>query len=189
VVHRADGSGTTFIFTDFLSKVNPAWLSRVGRGKSVKWPIGLGGKGNEGVSGLAQATPYSIGYVELGYAVHNQLSYGRVENRLGEFIDCVAESVQIAAASEAIAMPEDFRVSITNARGKGAYPIAGFTWLLVYKEQQDQAKGNALVRFLRWMLRDGQKFAGPLMYVPLPDNVIKREEEAIKKLRFSPHPP
>jgi phosphate transport system substrate-binding protein len=180
VVHRSDGSGTTFVWTDFLSKVNPAWLSRVGRGKSVKWPVGLGGKGNEGISGLVQQVPNTIGYLELGYAIHNKLSYGRVENSAGEFIDCTAESVMQAAASAAI--PADFRVSITNAPSRGVYPIASFTWLLLYRQQEDPIKGKALIGFLKWMLRDGQQFAEPLGYVPLPTEVIKLEEGAIKQI-------
>ncbi len=180
VVRRADGSGTTFIFTDFLSKANPAWLSRVGRGKAVKWPVGLAGKGNEGISGLVQQIPHSIGYVEFGYAVHNKLSYGRIENAAGKFIDCTTESVTNAATSAT--MPADFRVSITNAAGAGTYPIASFTWLLVYKEQADLVKGKALVRFLKWMLHEGQQFAVPLGYAPLPLEVIKLTEAAIKKI-------
>lgn len=182
VVRRSDGSGTTFIWTDFLSKVSPAWLSRVGRGKSVSWPVGIGGKGNEGVSGLIQQVPNTIGYVELGYAVHNKLSYGRVENSAGEFIDCTAESVTQAAASTAATMPADFRVSITNAAGRGVYPIASFTWLLVYRQQEDQMKGKALIGFLKWMLRDGQKLAVPLGYAPLPPELIKREEAVIGQI-------
>ncbi len=184
VVHRADGSGTTYILTDFLSKVNPEWLSSVGRSKSVKWPVGLGGKGNEGVSALVQQTPYAIGYVEFGYAVQNKLSYGRVENAAGAFIDCTTESVTAAAAAAVATLPADFRVSITNAAGRG-YPIASFTWLLVYRQQENPLKGKALVRFLNWMLKDGQPFAGPLGYAPLPPNLIKREQAALAQITIA----
>ena len=182
VVHRADGSGTTYIWTDFLAKVSPVWSSRIGRGKSVNWPVGLGGKGNEGVAGLVKQTPYAIGYVELGYALQNRLAYGRVENAAGEFADCTIESVTQAAASAAATMPADFRVSITNASGRSTYPIASFTWLLVYREQEDPVKGKALVSFLKWMLREGQQYAGPLGYAPLPSEVIKREEATIERI-------
>ncbi|MBI3320062.1 MAG: phosphate ABC transporter substrate-binding protein PstS [Candidatus Omnitrophica bacterium] len=182
VVHRSDGSGTTYIWTDFLAKVSPAWSGRVGRGKSVNWPVGLGGKGNEGVAGLVKQTPYAIGYVELGYALQNHLAFGRVENAEQEFVECTIESVTQAASSAAATMPADFRVSITNAPGRGAYPIASFTWLLVYREQENPVKGKALVSFLKWMLREGQPYAGPLGYAPLPPEVITREEATIERI-------
>src|SRR3989338_2504792 len=182
VVHRADGSGTTYIWTDFLSKVSSEWSKRVGRGTSVNWPVGLGAKGNEGVSGLVKQTPYAIGYVELGYALHNTLLYGRVENAAGEFVDCTLESVTQAAAGAAGTMPKDFRVSITNPPGRGVYPIASFTWLLVYRQQEDPVKGRSLVNFLKWMLQKGQQYAGPLGYAPLPPEVITLEEAAIEHI-------
>jgi phosphate transport system substrate-binding protein len=182
VVHRSDGSGTTYIWTDFLSKVSPVWAKTVGRGTSVNWPVGLGGKGNEGVSGLVKQTPYAIGYVELGYALQNRMLYGRLENASGEFMDCTLESVTKAAAGAAATMPSDFRVSITNPPGRGVYPIASFTWLLVYREQENPVKGKALVGFLKWMLREGQPYAGPLGYAPLPPEIITLEEAAIEQI-------
>jgi len=182
VVHRSDGSGTTYVWTDFLSKISPTWAEKVGRGTSVNWPVGLGAKGNEGVAGLVKQTPYSIGYVELEYARSNQMTFARVENAEKEFVDCTIESLTAAAAGAAKTMPSDFRVSITNAPGKGSYPVASFTWLLIYRVQEDPVKGQALVRFLKWMLRDGQKYAGPLGYAPLPKEVIRMEEAAIEKI-------
>jgi phosphate transport system substrate-binding protein len=182
VVHRSDGSGTTFIWTDFLSKASPEWSKQVGKGTSVNWPVGLGGKGNEGVTGLVKQTPHSIGYVELGYAQHNKIPFAKIENAAGEYVDCSQESVTKAAAAAVATMPADFRVSITNPAGSGVYPIASFTWLLVYRQQKEAVKGAALVRFLRWMLRDGQRFAGPLGYAPLPPEVISLEETAIEKI-------
>ena len=180
VVHRSDGSGTTYIWTDFLSKVSAKWRNTVGLGKSVNWPVGLGGKGNEGVAGLVKQTPYSIGYVELGYALNNHLSDGRVENAAGEFVSCTTETVTQAAA--ATSMPRDFRVSITNASGRGVYPIASFTWLLVYREQDNPNKGQRIVQFLKWMLHEGQQYAAPLGYAPLPAPVIQLEEAAIDQI-------
>jgi phosphate transport system substrate-binding protein len=182
VVHRSDGSGTTFIWTDYLSKVNPDWAKAVGKGTAVSWPVGLGGKGNEGVAGLVKQTPNSIGYVEVGYAEANQLTYGRLENAEGEFVACTRESVTAAAAATAATMPSDFRISIANPPGKGTYPAASYTWLLLYRSQTDPAKGNAVVGFLRWMLTEGQKFVGPLGYAPLPPEVIRLEEAAIAKI-------
>lgn len=185
VVHRSDGSGTTSIWTDFLSKVSQEWHHHVGTGTSVNWPVGLGGKGNEGVAGLIKQVPFAIGYVELGYALHNQLAYGRVQNAAGEFVDCTIESITQAAAGAAATMPADFRVSITNPPGSGAYPIASFTWLLVYRHQEDPVKGKALVGFLRWMLREGQRYAGPLGYAPLSQEVIQREEATIETITIA----
>ena len=173
VTHRSDGSGTSFIFTDYLSKVSPAWLSKVGRGTSVNWPVGLGGKGNEGVSGLVKQTPGSVGYVELAYAVTNSLPYASLKNNAGEFVEPTLESVTAAAAGAARNMPADLRVSITNSDGKGAYPISGFTWLLVYHKMKDERKGKALTTFLRWAMTDGQKYAKDLLYAPLPSSVVK----------------
>jgi phosphate transport system substrate-binding protein len=182
VVHRSDGSGTTFIWTDYLSKVSPEWKSQVGSDTSVKWPVGLGNKGNEGVSGLIRQMSGSIGYVELIYAVQNNIPYGSVRNSAGSFIKASLESVSAAAAS-APKMPPDFRVSITNAPGKDAYPIASFTWLLIPLPSKDPAKGKILNDFLNWMVTDGQKMTGALSYAPLPDNVVAKEKEAIKQVR------
>jgi phosphate transport system substrate-binding protein len=182
VAHRSDGSGTTFIWTDFLSKVSPDWESRVGRNTSVQWPIGLGGKGNEGVAGLIRQMPGAIGYIELVYAVQNKISYGSVRNSAGNFVKASLESVTAAAAS-APKMPADFRVSITNAPGKEAYPISSFTWLLVPQQSKDAAKGKILVDFLNWMVTDGQKMTAALSYAPLPDSVAQKEKEAIKLVK------
>ena len=166
-MHRSDGSGTTYIFTDYLSKVSPEWKAKVGAGKSVKWPVGPGGKGNEGVTGLVKQTPGAIGYVELAYANQNKLPMAALKNKDGNFVKPSLEATSAAAAG--VQMPDDFRVSITNAAGKDAYPISGFTYLLVYKDAKDAAKGKALVDFLWWALHDGQKLAPPLDYAPLPE--------------------
>ena len=184
VVHRSDGSGTTFVFTDFLSKASLEWKSRVGANKSVNWPVGLGGKGNEGVAGLVKQTPNSIGYVELGYATNNKLPFGSVQNREGNFVECSAQTVPSAAASMLGKMPKDFRASIANAPGEGSYPIATFTWLLVYQKQADRTKGEAIIAFLKWMLHEGQSYAEPLGYAPLPAEMIRLEEEAIAKIEL-----
>lgn len=183
VVHRSDGSGTTFVWTDYLSKVSSDWKSKVGAGAAVSWPVGLGAKGNEGVSGLVQQTPYAIGYVELVYALQNKLSYGTVQNAAGTFVKPDLNSVAAAAASVAATMPEDFRVSITNAPGKDAYPIASFTWLLVPISIPDGAKKNAITGFLRWMLEDGQKLTIPLNYAPLPSQVSSKELAMISQIQ------
>ncbi len=182
VVHRSDGSGTTYVFTDFLSKASAEWKSRVGTNKAVSWPVGLGGKGNEGVAGLVKQTPNSIGYLELGYAQHNNLAFGMVQNKEGKFVDCSADTVSSAAASAKI--PADFRVSITNAPGADSYPISTFTWILVYQKQENQVTGEALVSFLKWMLSEGQKFAEPLGYAPLPAEVVRMEEDALKQIQI-----
>jgi len=184
VVHRSDGSGTTYVFTDFLAKVSSSWKGQVGKGKSVNWPVGLGGKGNEGVAGLIKQTPNSIGYVELGYASQNHLPAGRVQGHDGEFVECTADTVSKAAAGALASMPEDFRVSIVNAPGADSYPISTFTWLLVYEKQTDRVKGEALVNFLKWMLRDGQKYTEPLGYAPLPSEMTRKEEEAIGRIQL-----
>lgn len=181
VVHRSDGSGTSYCWTDFLTKVNSSWASRVGKGTAVNWPVGLGGKGNEGVSGLVKQTPNSIGYVELIYAKQNNISYGKLQNKAGQFVDASQDSV--AAAAGSAKMPFDFRVSITNAPGAASYPAATYTWLLVYKGQPNKAKGEALLGFLSWMLKDGQGMAGSLGYVPLPANVVPMVEKAIGKIK------
>jgi phosphate transport system substrate-binding protein len=182
VVHRSDGSGTTYIWTDYLSKISPEWQSEVGKGTSVRWPIGLGGKGNEGVAGSIRQLQGSIGYVELIYAVQNNISYGTVKNAAGNFVKASLESVTAAAAS-APKMPADFRVSITNAPGKDAYPISSFTWLLIPEQSKDPARGKILADFLNWMLTDGQKMTAALSYAPLPENVVQKEKEAIKLVK------
>jgi phosphate transport system substrate-binding protein len=182
VVHRSDGSGTTFIFTDYLSKVSSDWKSQVGSGTSVKWPKGLGGKGNEGVAGSIRQLAGSIGYVELIYAVQNKIPYGSVKNAAGNFVKASLESVTAAAAS-APKMPADFRVSITNAPGKDAYPISSFTWLLIPAQSKDPAKGKILSDFLNWMVGDGQKMTSALAYAPLPENVAAKVKEAIKQVK------
>ncbi len=182
VVHRSDGSGTTFVWTDYLSKVSPAWKSKVGSNTSVNWPVGLGGKGNEGVTGLVKQTPNSIGYVELIYAVQNKLAYGAVQNSAGKFLKADFDGVTAAAAGAAATMPADFRVSITNAPGADAYSIASFTWLLVPAHLPDAAKGKVIVDFLNWMVTDGQSMAEPLSYAPLPKEVVTKEQQAIAQV-------
>jgi phosphate transport system substrate-binding protein len=182
VVHRSDGSGTTYIWTDYLSKISPEWQTQVGTGTSVKWPMGLGGKGNEGVAGSIRQLQGSIGYVELIYAVQNNISYGSVKNAAGNFVKASLDSVTAAAAS-APKMPADFRVSITNAPGKDAYPISSFTWLLIPAQSKDAAKGKILADFLNWMVTDGQKMTAALSYAPLPENVVQKEKDAIKEVR------
>lgn len=182
VVHRSDGSGTTFIFTDYLSKVSPDWQSQVGKNTSVKWPVGLGGKGNEGVAGLIRQMQGAIGYIELIYAVQNKIPYGQVKNASGNFVKASLESVTAAAASVK-SMPADFRVSITNAPGKDAYPISSFTWLLIPAQSKDAAKGKILADFLNWMVEDGQKMTADLTYAPLPENVAAKVKAEIKQVR------
>ena len=179
VVHRSDGSGTTFVFTDYLSKVSPEWKTVVGSNTSVKWPVGIGAEHNEGVAGLVKQSPNSIGYVELIYATQNKMGYGAIQNAAGTFLRADLGSVTEAAAGAAKNMPDDFRVSITNAPGKQAYPIASFTWLLVPSKFADAEKKKVIVEFLRWMLTDGQKYAAGLSYAPLPKEVVAKEEKAI----------
>jgi phosphate transport system substrate-binding protein len=182
VVHRSDGSGTSFVWTDYLSKVSSEWETRVGKNTSVNWPVGLGGKGNEGVAGLVKQTPGSIGYVELIYAVQNNIPYGRVQNSAGQFVEARLSSVSAAAAGVAKSMPEDFRVSITNAPGKLAYPICSFTYLLVPVKIQDATKARVIKDFLHWMLNDGQKAAEPLTYARLPKEVVAKELKQISSI-------
>jgi phosphate transport system substrate-binding protein len=182
VVHRSDGSGTSYIWTDYLSKVSKEWETKVGRGTSVNWPVGLGGKGNEGVSGQVQQTPNSVGYVELIYAVQNKMKTGKVKNLAGAWVTGSLGGVTAAAASSK-EMPEDFRVSITNAPGKDAYPISSFTWLLVPEKITDPAKDKAIKDFLKWMLTDGQAMTSALAYAPLPKAVVTKELKAIAKIQ------
>jgi len=182
VVHRSDGSGTTYIFTDYLSKVSSEWQNQVGKGTSVKWPVGLGGKGNEGVGGMIRQMQGAIGYVELIYAVQNKITYGSVKNASGNFVKASLDSVTAAAAS-AKSMPPDFRVSITNAPGKDAYPISSFTWLLIPEQSKDKTKGKILADFLNWMVDDGQKMTAQLTYAPLPESVAQKVKNAIKQVR------
>jgi phosphate transport system substrate-binding protein len=182
VIHRSDGSGTSFIWTDYLSKVSPDWKTQVGSSTSVKWPLGLGGKGNEGVAGYVRQMQGAIGYVELIYALQNNIAYGSVRNLSGSFVKGSLDSVTAAAAS-APKMPADFRVSITNAPGKDAYPIASFTWLLIPAQSKDPAKGKILADFLGWMVTDGQKMTTALAYAPLPDNVAAKVKDAIKEVK------
>jgi phosphate transport system substrate-binding protein len=181
VIYRSDGSGTTFIFTDYLSKISKDWASSVGKGTSVKWQIGMGGKGNEGVAGQVRQLQGSIGYVELIYAVENKITYGSVKNAAGNFVKASLDGVTEAAAS-APAMPADFRVSITNAPGKTAYPISSFTWLLIPEQSKDAKKGKILSDFLNWMVTDGQKMTSQLSYAPLPASVAEKVKAAIKQV-------
>ncbi len=182
VVHRSDGSGTTYIWVDYLAKVSPEFKSKVGVNTSVNWPTGVGGKGNEGVAGLVTQSPGSIGYVELIYALQNKISYGPVQNMDAEFVKASVESVTAAAAAAAAKMPPDFRVSITNAPGKGVYPISSFTWLLLYESPKDKAQAKIMVDFMKWALTDGQRFAASLGYAPLPEGVVTLEMAALAKV-------
>jgi phosphate transport system substrate-binding protein len=185
VVHRSDGSGTSYIWVDFLAKVSLEWKTKVGVSTAVNWPTGVGGKGNEGVAGLVTQTPGSIGYVELIYALQNKINYGTVQNLSGEFVKATEESVTAAATEAAARMPADFRVSITNAEGKGVYPISSFTWLLFYENPKDKGQAKVMLDFMKWALADGQKFAGQLGYAPLPEGVVKLEMAALQKIKVS----
>lgn len=182
VVHRSDGSGTTFIFTDYLSKVSADWKAKVGHNTSVRWPVGLGGKGNEGVAGQVKQTPNSIGYVELIYAIQNKMKYAELRNADGAFVEASPDSVTAAMATAQI--PDDFRFSITNAGGKESYPIAGATWLLVYQKQKDATKGRKLVEFLKWSQTKGEEMAKDLDYAPLPENLRARVLKRIDEIKF-----
>ena len=182
VVHRSDGSGTTYIFVDYLSSISPVWADSVGKGTSVKWPVGLGGKGNEGVAGQVKQLSGAVGYVELIYAKQNQMPYADVKNAAGNFITPTIESVTAALATAKI--PDDFRFSMVNAPGDNAYPISGATWLLVYEKQKDAAKGKKLVEFLNWALTKGETIAPSLDYAPLPDTVQQRVLERIKTIKY-----
>src|SRR5580658_9286392 len=181
VIYRSEGSGTTFIFTDYLSKVSEDWAKSVGKGASVKWPVGVGGKGSEGVTGQVRQLQGSIGYVELIYAVENKITYGSIQNAAGNFVKASLNGVTEAAASVK-AMPADFRVSITNAPGKTAYPISSFTWLLIPAQASDPKKGKIMADFLEWMASDGQKMTTQLSYAPLPANVVEKVKAAIKPI-------
>lgn len=183
VVHRSDGSGTSFVFTDYLSKVSGDWKSKVGSNTSVNWPVGLGGKGNEGVAGLVKQTPNSIGYVELIYAAQNKMSYGAVKNAAGKFLKADLATVTDAAAGAAKSMPADFRVSITNAPGANAYPISTFTWLLIPTKFENAAKRDVMKDFLKYMLTTGQGQAASLDFAPLPKNVVAMEEKQIELIQ------
>jgi len=182
VVHRSDGSGTTYIWTDYLSKISSEWKQKVGTNTSVNWPTGLGGKGNEGVAGQIKQTPGALGYVELIYAVQNKMPYADVKNASGEFVKASLESITAAMATAQI--PDDFRFSMTNAPGKDAYPIAGATWLLVYEQQEDPMKGKKLVEFLKWAMKDGEKMARDLQYAPLPENVQERVLKRVDEIKY-----
>ncbi len=184
VARRSDGSGTTFIFTDYLCEISQEWKSKVGKGTSVNWPVGLGGKGNEGVAGIVKNTPYSIGYVEISYAIQNNLNYAMIKNKAGVFVKPTVESITAAIANKAKNMPADYRVSIVNADGENSYPIAGFTWLLVYKKQDDKVKGEKLVKFLKWAITDGQKYCADLIYAPLPENLQKMILKTIDSIEY-----
>ena len=185
VAHRADGAGTTYIWVDYLAKVSPEWKSKVGVANSVNWPTGVGGRGNEGVAGLVTQTPGAIGYVELIYALQNKIAYGSVQNASGEFVKASVAAVTAAAAEAVKVMPADFRVSITNAPGKGVYPISSFTWLLLYENAKDKAQAKTMVDFVKWALTDGQKYCADLGYAPLPEAVVKLEMAALAKIKIS----
>jgi phosphate transport system substrate-binding protein len=183
VIHRSDGSGTTYIWTDFLSKASEQWKDKIGKGTSVNWPVGLGGKGNEGVSGLVKQTPGSIGYIELIYAIQNNIPFGKVQNAAGKFLKADLAGVTAAAAGAAKNMPDDFRVSITNAPGPTAYPISSFTWLLIPAQIQDAAKRDAIKGFLKWMVTKGQGYNEGLSYAQLPKPVVAKELKAISLIQ------
>jgi len=183
VVHRAESSGTTYVWTDYLTKVSDEWKTKVGKGAAVNWPVGLGAKGNEAVTGTVKNTPNSVGYVELIYAEANKIPYGNVKNAAGVFVKASLAAVSAAAAGAAKEMPEDFRVSITNAPGKSAYPISSFTWLLIPEKFSDAAKRDAIKGFVKWMLADGQTYAENLSYAKLPKEVVAMEMKAIEKIQ------
>ncbi|HPD32936.1 MAG TPA: phosphate ABC transporter substrate-binding protein PstS [Candidatus Kapabacteria bacterium] len=183
VVHRSDGSGTSNIFTSYLTKVSPTWAKQVGQGTSVKWPVGLGGKGNEGVSGIVKQTEGSIGYVELAYAEQNGLSYASIKNKAGNFVSPTFDAVSNAAAGFIKNIPSDLRVDITNADGKNSYPISSFTWILVYQNMNDKTKAKAIADFLKWALTDGQQYAKGLYYAPLPKEVVELAKKKVAEIQ------
>jgi len=180
VVHRSDGSGTTAIWVNYLSKVSQEWKQRVGESTSVNWPTGLGGKGNEGVAGLVRQTPNTLGYVQLAYALTNKMTVGQVRNKAGQFVPPSLSSTTKAMEGALASIPDDFRVFFTNPDGKDAYPVAGFTWILIYKDQPDAVKGKALVEFLWWATHNGQKYAPTLLYAPLPKSLVTRIERTLR---------
>jgi phosphate transport system substrate-binding protein len=182
--HRSDGSGTTYIFADYLSKVSPEWAKGTGKSTSLKWNGGLGGKGNEGVTALVQQTPGAIGYIELIYALNNHITFADLQNHDGRFITASLDGVTAAAAASASNMPADFRVSITNASGTDSYPISSFTWLLVYQQQTDKAKGEQIVKFLKWALHDGQQYPPALKYAALPASVVALEDKQVEEIQL-----
>jgi phosphate transport system substrate-binding protein len=188
VVHRSDGSGTTGVWTDYLSKISPEWKEKVGAGTSVNWPVGIGGKGNEGVTGQVKQTPNTLGYVELIYALQNNLPVGLIKNKAGNFIPASLESVTAAAAESIANTPEDLRVSITDSPGADAYPVSSYTYILAYKEQKDATKGKAFVDYLWWCIHDGQKFAADLKYAALPQQIVTRAEAKINSITASGKP-
>jgi phosphate transport system substrate-binding protein len=183
VVHRSDGSGTTFVWADYLAKISPEWKQKVGANSSLNWPAGVGGKGNEGVAGLVKQTPGSIGYVELVYALQNKITYGAVQNQAGEFIIPEVKSVTAAAAGAMPTMPKDFRVSITNSPGQGAYPVSSFTWILLYENPDDKNQARVMADFLKWALSDGQAMAGALGYAPLPEALVQQELDQLSRVK------
>lgn len=181
VARRSDGSGTTYIWVDYLSSVSNEWKLKVGKGTSVNWPVGLGGKGNEGVAGIVKQTPGSLGYIELSYAVKNNLAYGSLQNKSGNFIEPSLESTSKAA--EGVDIPSDFRVSLVNSANPDSYPVSGFTWLLIYRNHDDPAKGKAIVEFIRWAVREGQQYTKDLMYAPLPADVVTMIEKKLEDVK------
>jgi len=185
VVHRSDGSGTTYIFSDYLSAVSRSWSSTLGKGKEIKWPVGLGAKGNEGVAGQVKQTPGSIGYVELAYAKQNSLAFANLKNAAGRYITPSIASVTAAAAGAKLPKNTDYRVSIVNAAGKDSYPISSMTWILVYQNQPDAVKGAKLVNFLRWAYKDGEKAASSLDYAPLPAPIVAQLQNRLKTIRVA----
>lgn len=187
VAHRSDGSGTTYIFADYLSRISPDWLSKVGKGTSVNWPVGIGGKGNAGVAGAIQQTPGTIGYVELAYAVQNKLSFATLQNKEGKWVAPSLKGASTAAAA-ASTIPDEMRVSLVNAPGADTYPIVGFTWALLYQAQKDKAKGAALVKFLNWSIHDGQTISEGLLYAKLPTDLVTREEAMLRTITFEGQP-
>ncbi len=188
IAHRSDGSGTTTIFTNYLNKVSPAWKRQVGEGTSVNWPVGVGGKGNEGVAGIVKQQNGAIGYVELAYALQNHMTSAVMRNRAGTFVAPSLSATTAAVAAYAKQIPPDYRIFITNAPSAQAYPITGFTWLLVYQDQQDRAKGEALARFMWWAIHDGQRYAAPLLYAPLPKELVQRVERTLQSITFKDQP-
>lgn len=184
VAHRSDGSGTTNIFTDYITSISRDWETKVGKGTSVNWPVGIGGKGNEGVAGLVKQTPGTVGYVELAYAVKNNLPYADIKNKSGNFITPSIESTTAAVNGKVKSMPADFRVSLVNPDGADAYPISGITWIVVYKNQTDKVKGEKIVKFLHWAITEGQKYSADLLYAPLPGSMVKKIEEKINQINY-----